>query len=94
MATNLRIALLAGLFGLLALTGCTSVAGQVQEEACVVEAWRTGDLAIEPPQLFVSLNESEQRFRAISWHMGYGFATKTGLSPEERILIHLIHQLY
>ena len=49
-----------------------------QEEICVVEAWRTGDLIIEPPQLFAFLNESEQSVRAISWHMGYGIRYKDG----------------
>ena len=78
LTSELRTVLFAGLLGLLALTGCASVAWQTQDETCVVEAWRAGDLVIEPPQLFVSLNESEQRFRAISWHMGYGIHYKDG----------------
>ena len=49
-----------------------------QKEICIVEAWRTGDFVIEPPQLFVSLNETGQSVRAISRHMGYGVHYKDG----------------
>ena len=50
MTTNLKIVLSTGLLGLFIFTGCASVVGQAQE-TCVVEAWRTEDLLIEPPQL-------------------------------------------
>ena len=82
MKKGLKILLISGLFGLLALTGCTVAteqahetncvadAEQAQETSCVVDAWRAGSLEYEPPQLYVSL-ESEQDVRAIAWHMGY-----------------------
>ena len=70
MRKDLKVMLLAGLFSLLALIGCTATTEQTQEANCIVDAWRARSLEYGPPQLYVFLGP-EQSVPAIAWYMGY-----------------------